>query len=353
MRLNHSSLLLRYIDRLFSTAQAQFAAVSFIAIALLLTAVGRVSANDDDDVPVPAEFVAACCDACERQGDEIWLIDDRHSGCLEEGADVAASLRFKRYNQGGDDWQDAKADDFFNGPGADRPTCFWVHGDRVDSGSAISAGLTVYRRLVRKQEDAPPLRFVIWSWPTTQVYRRPVPDVRLKASRTPATGFRLGYVLSRGKGDAPVGLIAYSFGSRVVTGALTVVSGGELQGHSLEKPAPPVAKYRAALMASATDYDWLEPGEPHGMALKSVDKMLLINNSCDRVLAHYRVLACSRHGAPALGYCGVASLSALGADAAKIRQYDACCEVGKYHRWWLYICSDSIMGQIRATVLPK
>ena len=89
------------------------------------------------------------------------------------------------------------------------------------------------------------------------------------------------------------------------------------------------------------------------MALKSVERMLLINNGCDRILSHYRLLACDRHGPPALGYCGVRGISALGPEGEKVRQFDACCDVGNRHWWRLYICSDSVMGQIRATVLPK
>ncbi|MCE9551892.1 MAG: hypothetical protein K8T91_00740 [Planctomycetes bacterium] len=341
-----------YRSRGSLTGGSKWSAKSLVAIVLLLTAVTAGRADDEDATQSLVSLHTAPCATCQRNEDEVWLINDRHSDCIEEGADPIASLQFRRFDVAADQWQDATAADFFGGPGAKRPACYWVHGDRIDSSEAVYAGLTVYRRLVEGKCDAPPLRFVIWSWPSTQVYRRPVPDVRLKASRTPAEGFRLGYVLSRTPGDAPVGLIGYSFGSRVVTGALHVLGGGELAGHRLEKPAP-TAKYRAALLASATDYDWLEPGEPHGMALKSAAGLLLINNGCDRVLAHYRVLACDRHGVPALGYCGVRSLSALGPDGEKVRQHDACCDVGNRHWWRLYICSDSVMGQVRATVLPK
>lgn len=330
---------------------SKWSARSLVTIVLLLT--GTAGARAADATPSPDPQHTASCATCLRGGDELWLIDDRHSDCFEAGANPAVSLGFQRYDMASDQWKAATADDFFGGPGANRPTCYWVHGDRIDSGEAPEVGLTVYHRLVEAKCDAPPLRLVIWSWPTTQVYRRPVPDARLKASRAPATGFHLGYVLSRAKGDAPVGLIGYSLGSRAITGALHVLSGGELNGCRLEKPPVAVPKYRAALMASATDYDWLEPDQPHGMALKSVERMLLLNNACDRVLAHYRLLACGRHGPPALGFRGVRSLSALGSAAEKIRQFDACCDVGNRHRWRLYICSDSIMGQIRVTVLPK
>jgi len=324
-----------------------------VAIVLLLTVVAAGRADDEDATQSLAALHSAPCATCQRNDDEVWLIDDRNSGCVNDASNLADGLRFQRYDLANDQWQAATAADFFGGPAAQRPACYWVHGDRIDSSEAIYAGLTVYRRLVEGTCEAPPLRFVIWSWPTTQVYRRPVPDVRLKASRAPATALRLAYVLSRTPADAPVGLIGYSFGARVVAGALHLLAGGDLNGHQLEKPPAAVGHYRAALMASATDYDWLEPGEPNGLALKSVERMLLINNGCDRILAHYRLLACGRHGAPALGYCGVRSLSALGPDAEKVRQFDACCDVGNRHWWRLYICSDSVMGQVRATVLLK
>lgn len=323
------------------------------ALVLALLVVATAQAEDEDAGASAAALHTAPCKTCQRPDDEVWVIDDRQAGCLESGADVQAALRFQRYDMANDTWHPAVAKDFLDGANAALPACYWVHGDRIDPSEAKYAGLTVYRRLMERECKAPPLRFVIWSWPTTQVYRRPIPDVRLKMSRTGATGYRLAYVLSRTPGDAPVGLIGYSFGARVITGALHVLGGGALHGRGLENQPLPAATYRAALLASAIDDDWLEPNAPHGLALKPTQQMLLINNRCDRVLAHYRLLSCDRHGPPALGYCGVRSLPALGADAEKVRQFDACCEVGSRHWWRLYVDSETIMAQVRETVLPK
>jgi len=337
----------------FQTLHASRFAALLIAISLLLSVVAIARADDADANATAATLHTAPCKTCQRPDDEVWVIDDRHAGCLEQGEDAGAALRFERFDIASDTWHAAKATDFFDGAGAALPACYWVHGDRIDPSEAKYAGLTVYRRLVEGDCKAPPLRFVIWSWPTTQVYRRPVPDVRLKASRTAASGYRLAWVLSRSPQDAHAGLIGYSFGARVITGALHVLGGGELDGHALENRPPVAPRYRAALMASATDYDWLEPDMPHGMALKSTRQMLLINNSCDRILAHYRLLACDRHGPPALGYCGVRSMAALGPDGERVGQFDACCEVGSQHSWRLYVASETIMIQVRETALPK
>jgi hypothetical protein len=46
-------------------------------------------------------------------------------------------------------------------------------------------------------------------------------------------------------------------------------------------------------------------------------------------------------------------MTALGTEGEKIRQIDACCNVGSQHWWRLYIDSESIMAQVRESALPK
>ncbi len=134
---------------------------------------------------------------------------------------------------------------------------------------------------------------------------------------------------------------------------MPVLEGGTLSDRVQAGVADATSLGWLAELASALDYDWLEPDQRHGLALKSTQRMLLVNNSCDRILAHYRLLACDRHGPPALGYCGVRSRAALGPDGENVRQFDACCEVGSQHMWRLYVGSETIMAQVRETVLPK
>jgi hypothetical protein len=173
-------------------------------------------------------------DCCERPHDEVWLLNDRCNGCLGDGAVTDVKLGYERFDAGSKDWKTAKSQDFFTGPGANLPTCYWVHGDRIDDHQAYRVGMTVYRALLRTRcKDAPPLRFVIWSWPTTRELRRPLHDVRLKASRIPATSFRLAWVLAHSNTETPLSMVGYSYGSRVICSGLSALAGTEIAGHTL------------------------------------------------------------------------------------------------------------------------
>ena len=87
------------------------------------------------------------------------------------------------------------------------------------------------------------------------------------------------------------------------------------------------------LIAAAADNDWLLPGHANGTGAKVVNRMLLVRNSCDKVLRFYRWLYGRRSCAEALGYAGMGGLGQLGADQGKIAQFDACCLVGPEHYW--------------------
>ncbi len=100
------------------------------------------------------------------------------------------------------------------------------------------------------------------------------------------------------------------------------------------------------LIAAAVDNDWILPGHCHGRALSVVDRLLLVNNGCDRILARYHWLYGRRSCAEALGYTGLVGGGQLGAELSKITQFDACCNVGTDHDWALYFGSPAVVGRI-------
>jgi hypothetical protein len=84
------------------------------------------------------------------------------------------------------------------------------------------------------------------------------------------------------------------------------------------------------------------------LALTSVDRMLLLNNSCDRALKWYPLIDRCRRP-QALGRNGIARC-ALGAEAQKVVQRDVCCEIGRVHDFQNYLCRPSLMAQAWAFV---
>ena len=111
-------------------------------------------------------------------------------------------------------------------------TWIFVHGNQIPPEEAIKRGMAVYRRVRADAPSAGPIRFVIWSWPSERNTNR-LRDANIKQNRTNVESFLLGSYLAAIASDHPVRLIGYSFGARIVGGALHLASGGQLDGHCL------------------------------------------------------------------------------------------------------------------------
>ncbi len=146
-------------------------------------------------------------------------------------------------------------------------TSLLVHGNDTDGRLAVSKGWEVYRSLVRKAPAGQRVRLIVWSWPSDHIPGRFRDDARIKAQRTNIEAYYLARFLDRQRGDNPISLVGYSFGARVITGALHLLGGGVLEGRRLgqreQYPRPPL---HAVLMAAVLDRDWLLPGRQHGFA---------------------------------------------------------------------------------------
>jgi hypothetical protein len=280
----------------------------------------------------------------------LWLVSTRR---LPHGPRAAGALDFtidfevQRYEQA-TDWSGASLDELF---GADDPrlvTSVLVHGNHTSRQWAITKGLGVYRTLVASAQAEQPVRLIVWSWPSDQVPGSFREDARVKAQRTNIEGYYLARFLDRLRGPNPVSLVGYSFGARVITGALHLLGGGELEGRRLGEreqfPRPPL---HALLMAAAIDRDWLLPGRPHGRALSSVERMVVFVNPQDRVLRWYRFVspgeALGSHGLP----------SRLDADRANLVEIDGGTAVGNRHGWTNYIGSPAIVKYLQRETLVE
>ncbi len=296
---------------------------------------------------------SSCC--VQRPGDEVWLISCRGLPCFSCGGPAPPSivgdrLSYWRYDWGSRRWRRSDHAAFLATEQLQLPTSMWVHGDRVESSEAFSQGWEIYQRLVRCA-DVGAVRFVIWSWPSAQVLRRrPIRDARIKAFRTNAAGYYLGALLRDLDPATRIGLIGFSFGCRVTTGALHVLAGGQILGHALpgEDPHPP-RRHNVVLMAAAVNCDWPRPGRPHGLAMTQVESMLLLNNYGDRILRFYPKLS----GGQALGYVGMYLGGSMAPQAAKVRQVNAGAYVGKRHSRQAYIYSGAVMSMVRQYALYR
>ena len=287
----------------------------------------------------PADSAAPCIAKCEipRAGDQIWLVSTRCLGCAC-GLIGAPGLQFWRYEKESG-WKASTLDEFLAADNPQTPTNFYVHGNFKSAGEAFDDGLAIYGQLAAQAAADRPMRFVIWSWPTDRG-KHPVQLTRMHAYRSDTDAYYLGWLVNRIDHRVKIGLAGYSFGARVVTGAIHLLAGGELIGQTLAIDAKaPHQTVRAVLLAAAEDSGSLYPGGSNGMALPYVERMLLLNNGCDNALEHYPLLdKCSRP--QALGYVGLATSD------PKIEQLDVCCEVGKKHDWTRYWFDDSLVARM-------
>ncbi|MFO0900927.1 MAG: hypothetical protein U0836_26155 [Pirellulales bacterium] len=309
-------------------------------LALVLAGVAQAAAE-------PPSLPAAEGCGCGRTADQVWLLSTRRLGCGAEET-LPQGLGVFRYEDCR--WRVATFEEFLGSGAAPMATHVWVHGNQISAEDACKGGLQVYRALAACAPEETPLRFVIWSWPS-QKQHGPLRDVKAKADRSDLDALFFGWFLGQLEPDGPVTLAGYSFGARIITGGLHLAGGGELAGRVLEPPPDARAAFRVALLAAAVDNDWLLPGRRHGQALSQIEQILLLNNSCDRVLKRYHWL--EHDGDRALGYTGLAGAGLLGDERWKVRQMNVCSIVGKQHDWTNYFDAPSVAARIRVLTFAQ
>jgi len=287
-----------------------------------------------------AVTIALCASIGRAQtaADQLWLLSTRHLP-RHQAPSSPVSFDYWVFAPGGG-WAPAEEAALLAGDPPHVPTCVFIPGNRADWNATLEAGWRVFRHLKEQAPDRP-FRLVIWSWPADRIFQHIRPDVQEKAARCDSQSFYLAQWLSRLDPEVPVCLIGYSFGARVVSGALHLSGGGALDGRALAQPVRRAAPIRAALVAAAMDYDWLLPGRRNGLAIGQVDQMLITVNLCDLPLKYYSKMY-YRNGPPALGYAGLPGCGGWGEELARVERIDVSAEVGNAHQWACYLGAPSL-----------
>jgi hypothetical protein len=227
----------------------------------------------------------------------------------------------------------------------------YVHGNRVESGEAVSRGRLIYR-YVKRYRKPQPIDWVIWSWPSEKL-GLPVRDVREKARRTDAQGLYLAWFLRKFAEPSETVLIGYSFGGRIVTGSLHALAGGRLGGRAMPGQPRYDSHVRVGLVAPAIERNWLTPQGYHGRATKNLDRLVLLYNHRDPVLKRYWLLDLVRGGI-ALGYAGPAALGRrYDGTGVPVIAEDFARIVGKDHDELEYYTRDRRTSQRMAALINE
>jgi len=239
--------------------------------------------------------------------DRIWLLSTRglvsrasQVDLNEPNFEISLLNSNKRFETRG-------FDEFFDAISQRRRSVIYVHGNRFSAEDAITRGCWVHANIAIRDVNAP-LDWIIWSWESDKNGIL-VRDARLKANRTEGQGIYLAWLLRKqAKHGNPTTLIGYSFGGRIVTGALHAAAGGELGGVSLEGEPALGAPFNAVLIAPAIDSLWLDDRGYHHLATQNLDRLTLLYNRRDAVLKRYWLID-RVQGRLALGYTGPRSFA--------------------------------------------
>ncbi|MCA9104904.1 MAG: alpha/beta hydrolase [Planctomycetales bacterium] len=285
--------------------------------------------------PMP---VSEHADSMDRELDEIWLVSSRGIAC--PGCDVGGLTYQRRLD---DCWVSMRRDDFDHSLESPKPTVIFVHGNRTDLSYAVRRGMQAYRSFVASSPAPEGVRFVIWAWPSEQVSVG-IRDFRLKADRADLEGCLFGTFLSRLPADQQLNLIGYSYGSRIVLGGVSMLSGESLWGRHVSLPsgyAPP--PMRVTLIAAAAPPSSLLPGQRYAPAYPLIERLVLINNREDRALKLYRFVDRATSNV-AMGSLGLAA-HRLDDAGQRLAQWDVSRHVGPQHKIDLYFAS-SVVGRL-------
>ncbi len=281
-----------------------------------------------------------------RRGDEIDLVNVRMLCGVCDVESIQSAIQFESYavcdDTGHRRWQMSDQASYLAFDPTVR-TIVFVHGNQIAPGDAKVEGLGVYRCLMNYAADAPPLRFVIFSWPSAKAAGL-LRDFEIKAARTGPASVQLAWLVDQMPAETPVGLVGFSYGARIVTGGLHVLAGGDLCGcglpahvHSNRSPI------NAVLMADAEHACWLGEGQFHGLALNEVGRLLSLNSCQDPAMRYYG-LSVPGGDPQALGLCGPMCLSHD--QAAKVMNRDLSRYTGSRHDLFLYVGAPGVAGQI-------
>ncbi len=285
----------------------------------------------------------------------VWIISTRSAPLCNRCRVIGATLDYWRMDIDDDGcrrWLPSDKDEFH---GADRPgipTCFHIHGNRTSHRYAISEGLGLLKCL-ENQAHGQQFRMVIWSWPSGRTCGPNRKDARVKAARSDVQAYYFARCARRLHPQARVGMIGYSFGARVISGALEMLAGGCIAGYRLdlqEETAQGTApatladlpQIRIVLIASATDRCCLLPGRRNGSALDLVDWALITRNGRDPVLRWYPKMY-GFSGPQATGFSGPALTCQ---QRQKTEVLNLSCTVGKSHLWQRYLCSSRLYWRL-------
>jgi len=308
----------------------------FVAFVLVLWA----SLGDDARCAAQHEHWRIAAAPAMQSDDEIYLVSSRRLGsrnCDVNSLDVRQRV--------GGRWYSSTPQTLFSADAsfAYKPTVILVHGNGWSFSEAIRRGLQFYHEVLSPWHDKPPIRFIIWTWPSDRILG-PIRDVRIKADRAEDHSFHLARFVQRLPPSSQVSMIGYSYGSRVTLGSLNLLGGGSVNGSRIAPSPIPTSRVNLTLIAPAIRNDALVASMPR--AFGQINHLFVMYNHRDRYLSLFRFTRFSGK-TPAMGYTGLACLNRLPGASYRVDQFDAAQVVGPNHDYSEYINDRNVEQRLR------
>lgn len=189
-------------------------------------------------IVLPTELIAdthlragePCRTGCDSVPPEYWLVNAR---CIEDRCPRPGRIGRLRVSKWTGRWEASSVAGLAAATDPSRLTLFVLHGNRFTHEDALEFGFGVGKAVTRMCPGVPPLRVVIWSWPSEQELLLPERDLQLKAERSDVQGFLLAEVIRTLPLAAPVRAVGFSYGARMMFTAYHLLAGGVLRGQVL------------------------------------------------------------------------------------------------------------------------
>ena len=254
-----------------------------------------------------------------RSCDEIWIVSSRQLDPCNFSPQQICVQQFCAGN-----WQLRAIEDLIHihRNQIDKPLVMYVHGSRLDYYWARRRGLETYQDLTVAATAMPPIRYVIWHWPSEDHDRMLINYPRI-LRRSSQEGNVLGWFLAASGEGHRIGVLGYSLGVQVLGIACEVahtryaVTGG----------------CQTVAIGAVTNCCWPQTAEQANAVLMGIGNMLVVENEQDKAVHAFEKACKLRRPGSLLGLDGLEQFD----DANQMQRFDVTCIVNEKHQIHEYL----------------
>ena len=219
----------------------------------------------------------------ENPDRDVWVFDTRSVSPTNPDERQFQQIKIRRFLQTHQKekshWNDSTLDEFWETFEEEVPLIVLVHGNYTSTTEAIESANMLENRLF---PGAGPFatakyRLLIWAWPADTVYKRHLPDAKLKGYYSIKQGEYLAQLLALAPEGSRISLVGFSFGARTTCEAV----------QRLSEHAAASLQIRNLLLSPAIDQFSLAPRSRYGNVLAVSQQSIVLFNPRDFALWFY------------------------------------------------------------------